>query len=108
MDTWKSDLCDLCADGGTSCLCATLVPCVKYPLVASDAGFGIIESLLSEIIPFWFCISGAMVRYEIRRRRGIAGTCMSDLCVFTVCMPCSLVQMSNELHQQNTEARALV
>ncbi len=102
--SWDAALFDMCSDGPTSCMCALFVPFIKYPIVAMDAGFGICESVFSLFFPGWVCVSGGLVRMEIRHRRGIPGSLFSDICVCATCAPCALIQMSREVHvglQQN-------
>ncbi|KAI0273900.1 PLAC8 family-domain-containing protein [Russula aff. rugulosa BPL654] len=52
----------------------------------------------------WFCLFGqaalalqAITRYDIRRRYGIRGDAINDVCISGFCHPCGLVQEHREI-----------
>ena len=87
---WQNNIFNCCSAGGCTCLQAF---CCPISMMASTRS----KFDGSNACFTGCCMTPCAIRNIVREGYGIKGNCLSDLCYTTVCLPCSAVQMENEV-----------
>ena len=102
VGNWSHGLCG-CFDNCSLCLLAFCAPHLSFATTASELhGDG-----LGTYIMLFFCCGSSLVwlknRAEIRERRNIRGSTMSDCCIILFLPVCAMAQEAQEVQMMNKE-----